>query len=192
MSKGLNISIKGLDETLAKLDIKKFEKVIESEIHTFGLNVEQDAKQLCPVDEGHLKGSVFQEPKRLGVEVGVRANYAAYVEFGTRKFATAYVSTLPSDWQAYASQFKGKGGGSMDEFIQSIMAWVLRKGIGGGRTTGGNLSRSRSSDDAMQQAAYNIALYILRNGIKAQPFLYPAFEENRIILIKNLKELLNA
>lgn len=179
----------GFDKVLAKLNVKKFEQVVEGEIHTFGLNVEQDAKQLCPVDEGYLKGSVFQDPKTLGVEVGVRANYAAYVEFGTRKFATAYVSTLPSDWQAYASQFKGKGGGSMDEFIQSIMAWVLRKGIGGGRTTGGNLSRSRSSDDAMQQAAYNIALYILRNGIKAQPFFYPAFEKNKIKLIKRLNNL---
>jgi len=196
MPGGFTIELKGLNEVLAKLDVKKFEKVIEEEIHDFGLNVKADAINNISLngttDEGKLVGSIFAVPEKMAVHIGASASYAGYIEFGTRKFAAAYVSSLPQDWKAYAATMKGKGGGNMDQFIQAIMAWVQRKGIGALKTKSGNNSTSAASYDAMQQAAYWIALNILRNGIKAQPFLFPAFEKNRIQLIKNLKSLLNA
>ena len=137
---GLKIDMKGLDKTLAKLDMKKFNERVEDEIHGFGLDVERDAKLLCPVDEGLLKGSIFQDPKEMSVVVGVRADYAAYVEFGTGRFAAAEVAKLPPEWQEYARTYYVNGKGRLP----------------------------------------------------AQPFFYPAYEENRLQLIKNLKELLNA
>jgi hypothetical protein len=66
----------------------------------------------------------------------------------------------------------------MDEFIQSIMAWVKRKGIGADTTKSGNVSSSASSLDKQQQAAYWIAINILQNGIKPKKFLYEAVKDN--------------
>ena len=173
MAKGFTLKFDGLDETLKKLDVKKFERDISDELMAFGFDVERDAKQLVPVDEGFLKNSISSVPGNLKVEIVVNADYAAYVEFGTRKFAAAYIATLPPTWQAFASKFRGTGGGSFAEFVASLMRWCKVKGID-------------------EKAAYPIARSILLNGIKAQPFLYPAFEKNKPELIKRLKALLNA
>ena len=184
-----NIKIEGLQKTLARFDLKKFEPQIQTCFDNFGKGVELEAKQAVPVDESGLKGSIFQEPGRLSSTVGARINYASFVEFGTRKYAAAYVSTLPKEWQAYAATMRGKGNGTFDEFIQSIMAWVRRKGIGGISTKSGNVSEGKDSLAAMQSAAYAIALNILQNGSKPHPFLYPAFNKAKEQLIKDLQEL---
>ncbi len=170
---GFNVSVTGLDEALRKLDVKKFNQDINDELTAFGFDVVRDAKQLVPVDEGFLKNSINSVNENLAVTIVVNADYAAYVEFGTRKFAAAHIATLPADWQTFAAQYKGSGGGSFKEFVMRLTAWCKRKGI-------------------EEKAAYPIARAILINGIKAQPFLYPAYEKNRIELIKRLKNLLNA
>ena len=187
---GSVIRIEGLEKTLARFDIKKFEPKIQKAFNDFGIRVELLAKDLAPVDEGHLKGSIFQDPGILSSTVGVSIDYAAYVEFGTRKYAAAYVATLPPDWQTYAATFKGKSGsGSFDQFVQAIMAWVERKGIGAFKTKSGNKSTSAASYASMQQAAYWIAINILQNGLKPHPFFYPAFNTAKNELIKQLQEL---
>lgn len=165
------IKIEGLEKTLARFDLKKFEPQVQQCFDRFGLRVELDAKQLAPVDEGRLKGAVFQQPGRLSSTVGDSANYASFVEFGTRKFAAAYISTLPADWQAFAAQYKGPGSnGTFQDFVLSLMGWCKRHGI---------------SD----KAAYPIAIKILRDGLKPQPYLYPAFNKNKDILLKELNEI---
>ena len=109
MAGGITIKVTGMDKTLAKLDaMKGLEQDLSDELAAFGMDVARDAKQVCPVDEGYLKNSIFFDASWLKVEIGARANYAAYVEFGTRKFAAAEVATLPPDIQAYAAQFKGR------------------------------------------------------------------------------------
>jgi HK97 gp10 family phage protein len=146
----------------------------------FGTRVETEAKRNAPADEGKLRSSINStfDPRKFTVKITVATDYAAYQEFGTRKFAAAYVGTLPQEWRTYAATFKGKTGGSMDEFIQSIMAWVNRKGIGADITKSGNVSSSASSLDKQQQAAYWIAINILQNGIKPKKFLYEAVKDN--------------
>ena len=173
MPGGLTVELKGMDKALAKLDMKKISQDIEAELHNFGALVKVDAITLVPVDEGHLKQSIFFEPKPMAVEIGARADYAAYVEFGTRKFAASYVASLPSDWQGFAAQYKGPGGGSFEQFVMDLVRWCRVHGID-------------------EKAAYPIARKILINGTRPQPYLYPAFEKNKIELIKNLKKLLNA
>ena len=43
------------------------------------------AKQECPVDTGYLRGSIFYRVNNpLKYTIGASANYAGYVEFGTR------------------------------------------------------------------------------------------------------------
>lgn len=106
-----NIKIEGLEKTLARFDVKKYEPQIQQCFDKFGLRVELEAKQAVIVDEGRLKGSIFQQPGRLSSTVGASADYAAYVEFGTGRFAAAYVPQLPPEWQALALTFyvNGKG-----------------------------------------------------------------------------------
>lgn len=167
---GSFIKIEGLEKTLARFDIKKFEPQIQQSFDNFGLRVELGAKQLVPVDEGKLKGSIFHETGRLSSTVGASADYAAFQEFGTRKFAAAYIATLPADWQKFAAQYKGGGGGTFEDFVMSLMGWCKRHGIS-------------------EKAAYPIALKILRNGMRPQPFLYPAFNKAKDQLIKDLQAI---
>lgn len=191
----IKISIKGFDKAIH--DIEKIAKDAGNKVDVamvdFGTKVEGDAKRDAPADEGKLRNSINAVYKRQSKQltITVAADYAAYMEFGTRKFAAKYVATLPPDWKTYAATFKGKGGGSMDQFIQAIMAWVRRKGIGGDTTASGATSSSRSSLDKMQQAAYWIALNILQNGIKPKPFLYPAIKKYTPELTKDIQKIFN-
>jgi hypothetical protein len=189
---GINITLRGLDKTLANLDIKKLTVPIQDELEAFAKNTVQMAQANAPVDEGYLREQIGFEIFPLNVKIFAAATYSAYLEFGTRKFAAAYVGSLPATWQEMAAETRGKAGGTMDEFIQNIMAWVLRKGIGADLTKSKSISKTASSLDKMQSAAYAIALNILQNGIKPHPFLYPAFETNRLLLIERLKALSNA
>lgn len=176
----IKLEIAGIEATIKRLESKASTIVrdVQDELNAFAEDVAKMAKTLAPGDEGNLRRSITAVPGNgsgsLSASVVVNAGYAAFIEFGTKKYAARYVATLPSDWKSYAATFKGQKGGSMDEFIQAIMAWVQRKGIGGQTTKSGNVSQSKSSHDAMQQAAYAIALNILQNGVKPQPFLYPA------------------
>jgi HK97 gp10 family phage protein len=62
--------------------------------------VESDAKQLCPVDTGRLKGSITHRLKKdkneIVGEIGTNVEYAAAVEFGSSE-----------EWKG---TFVGKGG----------------------------------------------------------------------------------
>lgn len=187
----IKVDFKGVEARMNKA-VNNTKAEVVRELNKFAEATVTDAKlNTNPnVDNGFLKNSIapiLATPDKLMAGVVVACNYAAYVEFGTRKFAARYVASLPQDWQSYAASFKGKAGGSMDDFIQNIMAWVLRKGIGGAKTKSGNLSTSKSSLDQMQQAAFNIALYILRNGVRAHPFLFPAVQKNTKLLLDRLK-----
>ena len=85
--------------------------------------------------------------------------------------------------------------------VLRITEWVRRKGLGTGfagpiGVTGTYSVKSRrrtgSKDVQAQQnkqAAYAIALKILREGIPAQPYLYPAVNTNIPILIKELNAI---
>ncbi len=191
----LTLTIKGLGK--ADLEIKNFTKEIEKQVNNeffdFGQSVVNDAKKAAPVDEGRLRQSISFSKENLKVSVSANVDYAAYIEFGTKKFAAKYVSTLPADWQTYASTFKGKGGGGFTKFFYTILQWVQRKGLA---TTFSVKTRKRSNSRANIQNEYNvayaIAINILREGIRPQPFLIPAYEKNKIILINNLKKNLGA
>lgn len=191
----IKIDIQGLDKTMA--DINRIAKSAKDDVREalvdFGTKVETQAKRNAPADNGKLRNSINAtypvSAQGLSVVITVAADYAAYMEFGTRKFAAAYVATLPQDWNTYAATFKGKGGGSFDEFIKAIMAWVKRKGIGSFKTKSGANSKSKDSLAAQKSAAYAIALHILRNGVRPHPFLYPAVRDNSPALITDIQKI---
>lgn len=45
------------------------------------------ARELCPVRTGFLRSTIYVATMPMRLDVGARANYAAYVEFGTRRMA---------------------------------------------------------------------------------------------------------
>ena len=188
----LSIKLNGLDNLIATVEktAKRAESETKVALTKFAKNTETEAKRLAPANEGRLRNSVNGTVDGFTAKITVTADYAAYLEFGTRKFAARYVATLPQDWQSYAATFRGKGGGTFDQFIQDIMQWVRQKGIGGLKTKSGRTSESKSSLDAMQQAAYAIALNILQNGIRPQPFVYPAVTKNTPVLEADIKKVL--
>lgn len=153
------------------------DRIINNEFKNFGLNTANDAKEKAPVNERALSLSIVAEATDLKVAVGAYIEYAPYLEFGTKKFAAEYIAGLPDEWQQFAAQFQGKGSGNFAQMLLAIKKWVMLKGIATGKD--------------IDQAAYLIARSILINGIKAQPFLYPAFEKNKLDLIEKLKAHLN-
>jgi len=171
----MQIEVKGLD-TL----IKKFDKLaisaktdVQAELNNWADTTAANAKMLVSAnssDEGMLLRSINPNYGNGTASVTASAKYAAYIEFGTRKYAAAYVSSLPADWQAYAATFKGPAGGTFNEFLLSIMGWVSRKGID-------------------KKAAYPIARKIMIDGIRAKPFLYPSVQKTLPELRKNLRSI---
>jgi len=194
---GFKLELEGVDESFAKLDSKELIVAIQKELSIFGEATVADAKQLAPVDEGRLRNSIqYQQVSPLAIEIMVNVDYAAYVEFGTRKFASAYVSTLPADWQAFAQTFKGTGtGGSFEDFVLKLVKWVQHKGIGqtfNVATHKRDKIGGQSHGTTDYATAYQIARWIVIMGVRPHPYLYPAFQKNKVIFLNKLKELLRA
>ena len=171
----INVKIDGFDKLMAKLDKmpKQAQQYAQLALNDWADRTSMDAKQLVSKqssDEGFLMNSIHPVYGKMSAGVVASADYAAYIEFGTRKFAAAYVASLPSDWVQYAATFKGKGKGNFKDLLTAIMGWCKRKGI-------------------EPKAAYPIAKSILRNGIKARPFLYPSVQKNIPLLKEDLKDI---
>lgn len=161
MADALKIEIQGLTQMQQQLNslpdklIKKLDYALEKGARA----IELKANQLKPVDLGGLQVRV--DSRLLEKDITVNANYAAFMEFGTGKYAAAYVATLPQEWQTYAAQFKGQtGGGTFADMVRNLQEWARRHGMAD-----------------YKQAGYLIARKIIINGVHPHPFLYPAFFE---------------
>jgi hypothetical protein len=114
-------------------------------------------------------------------KVSNSSKHAPFIEWGTGKRAK-----VESEWQQYAAQYKGPYPGTWDEFEQNIKAWMKRQGIAEQK-----VSTDADGSEVHINVTYSIMMAILNNGLKARPFLYPAFVKNRRELRKRVKELLN-
>lgn len=174
----IKIEVKGLEALQKKFSNypKETRVKINAALNDWANRTSYDAKQLVSSnssDTGFLQNSISPKYGDGYASVVAASKYAAYVEFGTRKFASQYVSSLPSDWQAYASTFKGSSGGTIKEFISAILEWMQRKGI-----------NSEDND----KTAKLIVNKILRDGVKARPFIYPSVNKNLPILLEDIKK----
>ena len=163
---------------------------LAKEISASTLRIENAAKRLAPVNMGTLRQSIHATSKdKLTHYVEVGASYGAYVEFGTGGKVS-----IPAGYEDYAATFKGSKGGSLDDMIKALTLWVKRKGLAGtynpttGRRRGG--TKLKASQD--EKLARFLAIKILRNGIRPQPFLIPAYEAEKPKLIDKIKKILNA
>jgi len=193
----INLKASGIDAILAKFNTlaNQAQNDVQEQLNSFADDVARDAKQLVKAnssDEGNLLRNINPEYGSGFVSITANTKYAAYIEFGTRKFAAEYVSSLPSDWQAYASTFKGKSNsGDINEFFAAILEWVNRKGITARFSvkTRKRLKNNKGDDIREIAAARAIAFSILRNGIRPKPFMYPSVNRNLPLLIQNIKDV---
>ena len=102
------------------------------------------------------------------------AFHAPFIEFGTKTRVQ-----VPPEWAAYASQFKGLKRGNVDQFKVNILEWMKRKGI------------TPRSGQTIEQAADAIVDHILRYGLVAHPFMYPAYKEVSGSTLERITRIIN-
>ena len=176
----ITLNIKGFNEVFSKFD--KYSKIVQEEIKdevaASALAIQSNAKKMAPVNLGRLRNSIYLIEQNNGqnafkFSVGSSAKYAPYIEFGTGGKVS-----IPKGFESYASQFKTKTGGTFKEMLKALIMWVERKGIASGKQS--------------KSAAYMIALSILRKGLRPQPFLIPALQQElpklKLRIEKTLKD----
>lgn len=190
---GFALNLSGMDNLTRRLKNIQDDltKGVALEISASTMKIERDAKRNAPVNIGTLKQSIHGESTLNGMtgKVIVDVPYGAYVEFGTGGKVK-----IPAGYEDFASQFKGKSGGSLEEFIKALTLWVKRKGLAGTYSvkSGKRLGSKSVRQSQDEKLARFLAIKILRNGIRPQPFLIPAYEEEKPKLFNRLKTLLNA
>lgn len=167
-------NIGNLSEVLKKLDTldTKVQQDVKDEVNASALNIQSGAKKLAPVNFGQLRNSIYLKEQNVEkgyvFTVGASASYAPYVEFGTGGKVS-----IPKGFEELAGSFKGRKGGKFEDMVEALMKWGLAKGY------------IQSGKGARQHAFY-MALKILKNGLRPQPFLIPAFEAEKPKMIKNI------
>jgi HK97 gp10 family phage protein len=193
MSDALTIQFKGLAEAqklfgnMAKTMGDAIDVVLDKGADV----IVTQAKRRAPVDMGLLRNEIGANKNYLSKSITVNAFYAAFIEFGTGRYAAQYVAGLPADWNSYAATFRAKGAspGTLDEFLLNMIEWVKRKGIHG-TTASGRSKKGKKADADAYNIAYVIVISILRNGIHPHPFLYPAFAKSQPEIQKQITEVL--
>lgn len=136
--------------------------VADAEASVSAINIERLAKQKAPINLGNLRATINHQKVKDGVwEVTVSAEYAAYMEFGTKSKVS-----IPPGLEEYARQFKGPGTGKNPK--EMIFAWCKQKGI---------------PEEAWQW----IYISIMVKGVKPQPFLFPSVREEEPKFLQNVK-----
>ena len=192
---GIFFDVSGFDSLMGKLDkmSKDIQENVLNEVNASALNIQTNAKKLAPVNFGVLRNSIQLKEekidKQLVFTVGSKLLYAPYVEFGTGGKVT-----IPSGYGEFANQFRGKTNGTFAQLLKALIEWVKRKGIVGTysvktqRRTGNKSTQQKQNESA----AYAIAISILKNGLRPQPFLIPSYEKELPKLKNNIKKILNA
>ncbi len=178
MAAGVTIHVKGADELIRRLN--KLGPAIQSEMRAEFQIAAEEVRELAikkaPAHESGLRNSISAH--RIGdnnYEVAVGKHYAPFVEFGTgRKFKA------PTELGSYPSVFRNQRGGSFKDGLRAIENWVVRHKQ--------YYNIKKPSD--IRQAAYFTFMKILREGLRPQPYLFPAFFEVRKRLLERLKNII--
>jgi phage gpG-like protein len=137
------------------------------------LLVERSAKQVVPVDTGHLRRSITHEVTGSGAmvvgKVGTNVPYAKVVE-------------------------EGRGAGKPMPPPGSLLKWMGRKGIPAdeqfiGRSDLTDVARAPRAGGGYHQIEYLIARAIGRRGIPGKPYLGPALEKNAAAIQRTFSAL---
>lgn len=158
----ININLVGGDRLRKALKAKgeALTKGVDAQMQRSMAEINANQKALAPVDFGLLRSSLkFTKIAPLEYEIvssGPGSEYAPYQEFGTGTKVS-----IPSGLEREAAKYKGGNGGTFKEFVESMKDWCSKKGI-------------------PESAAYPMAVKIIKNGLRPQPFFFaPAFKEFR-------------
>jgi Bacteriophage HK97-gp10, putative tail-component len=198
MPEGLYIDAKALTNGAKGFDqlVKELPNLLDDVLNSNAKEIAGAAMRNAPVDRAFLKPQISADTtKFLEKHIKAPVPYAAYVEFGTGKFAAQKVSEYPAEYQTFAAQFKGGGGGgNFTEFVKLIIAWILRKGIVASyniqtrKRVGAG--KSQAEQQRAEQMGYVIARSILIKGIHPHPFLIPALIAQEPQLKTDIENLL--
>jgi len=170
----MSIKVQGLDEAIKALT--KYSDEVKRDtataINMTMLAVQSKAKLSVRANGTSNTGRLLSSIKTIEANEGdlvaitySDADYAPYVEFGTKTKVD-----IPTGLESYASQFKGKGG-SFEDLVDKISAWARLRGI-------------------PQENVKFIAMKIAKYGVKAQPFLFPAWESERPKFLKAISKVI--
>lgn len=174
MSDQQTIGISAAEMKRFQAQLKKFNekktKQLQDLTQLSGVKITSAAKSKAPRYQSRLINSIrpIASKNRLSVRVNSNVEYAPFVEFGTKSKAQ-----IPAELAEYASQFKGGTSKvfNWDDYYSDISKWCKKKGI-------------------PKEGWYPVAISILRDGIEAQPFLYPAFKAEKSKFINAIKQLI--
>ena len=182
------VSLTGLNDVKAQFAsaVKDLEDIVEQEMGVMAQDFVAGAVRDAPKDTGSagLAGSITFTPiKNLTTELVAQKFYAHFMEFGTK----GKYQPIPGT-EKIAAQMKGYKGGSFAEMLKMIELWVARKGITG---TYSVKTRQRTGGKALitsqnKQAAFAIALSILKHGISPHPFFFKQQEVVWPAMIKRI------
>jgi hypothetical protein len=153
------VKLRNLDKNM----LKKADGIVEDA----ALDWEQRAKLDAPKDQGALVGAIStQKIKDAHWEVVSPLDYSGFVEWGTKSRRK-----VPSDLTSYAASIPYQKSGDYYDFLNAILDWVKRKGIG--RTYNVQTRRkNRQSKDEYLDIAQAIANSIMRHGIYPHPYFF--------------------
>lgn len=110
-ARDVNVAVSKLNKN-ANLAVSKIDSIMDHRVK----EAAQDAISNLDAQYGDLKASIGSEKiSVLKYKLKAEKDYAAYVEFGTGKWAAAYVNSIEPEWKQLASKFKINGLGTMPE-----------------------------------------------------------------------------
>lgn len=130
-------------------------------------SVEYDSKRNLATNNSIARGEMINSISRDKTTVGVRAEYAGFVEFGTKGKVR-----IPAGLQYIVNSIRVRKR-RFSEFLEDLEEWAKSKGIFTGKGQ-----------------VYKIAINLLEEGQTAKPFFFPAVFKNKIKWVKNLKKAL--
>jgi hypothetical protein len=192
MARGITIELEGFQQVINNLkkEAGKIADDVDEVIEGEGVLMAKAAQRLAPTDVGFLKNSIsFSRVEKLVFEFVAQKEYAAFVEFGTKKKVN---KNLTPEERAVAAQFQGKKGGSISQMEKNILAWVRRKQITGTysvrtRRRTGNRTNNAKQDERF---AKFIMWKILTEGIKPQPYFFPAYFAYKKEIVRKVTQIL--
>lgn len=183
-----------IEKAIKANSVKRLEQACIKALGKTAENIVNDAKENLRANgtsvngSSGLLGTIYAKPVTADLRVVIEASafYASFVEFGTRKFAADQIAKLPKEWKDIAAQTKGKTRGNFEDMVKSIAQWLSDRGKGADTAVVGRFSTKtrkrlgskKTQEEENLRAAYPIALKILRDGVKAQPYFYPAVTKN--------------
>lgn len=193
----LKVSFIGLDQYSRRIQnaSKNIRPLIDGEIQAAGMMFRDGAKRDLISQGGDSGGGAgllgaitYTKLGESMCEISAEKFYAPFIEFGTK----GKYRPIPG-FEDVAALSKGVKRGNWLQFIESIKAWVKRKGIVATYSvkTQRRQKFNKGEADRTEQAAWAIALSIYKNGIAPTPFFFKQVTPVRNELYKRIEAVLN-